>query len=160
MCITFLQKVQVGTLKSKQTTVPLLYNLHFGPLDVIDFPGLDDNDESVPELAELMLTLSQIIVFVVDYRYGFVSVSSSIPIFCRRVSATAINLWLNKIKSGVPVLVCLTHADSLYLECTEREKQYNIEKVETKEKALKNELQVYYNIIYTSIKIIYEMNGG
>ena len=60
--------MQVGTLKSKHTTVPLLYNLEVDCLDVIDFPGLDDNDESVPELAELMLTLSQIIIFVVDYR--------------------------------------------------------------------------------------------
>ena len=59
----------MGTLKSKQTTVPLLYNLGIDSLDVIDFPGMDDNDESVPELAQLMLTLSQIIVFVVDYRY-------------------------------------------------------------------------------------------
>ena len=67
-----MQKVQVGTLKSKQTTVPLLYNLNVGSLDVIDFPGLDDNDESIPELAELMLTLSQIIIFVVDYRYVYV----------------------------------------------------------------------------------------
>ena len=64
------QRVQVGTLKSKQTTVPLLYNLIVDRLDVIDFPGLDDNDESVPELAQLMLTLSQIIIFVVDYKYA------------------------------------------------------------------------------------------
>ena len=64
------QNVQVGTLKSKHTTVPLLYNLegNIDSLDVIDFPGLDDNDDSVPELANLMLTLSQIIIFVVDYR--------------------------------------------------------------------------------------------
>ena len=63
--------MQVGTLKSKQTTVPLLYNLDHivDCLDVIDFPGLDDNDDSVPELVQLMLTLSQIIIFVVDYRY-------------------------------------------------------------------------------------------
>ena len=60
--------MQVGTLKAKHTTVPLLYNLDLDNLDVIDFPGLDDNDESVPELAQLMLTLSQIIIFVVDYR--------------------------------------------------------------------------------------------
>ena len=62
--------MQVGTLKSKRTTVPLLYNLegNIDSLDVIDFPGLDDNDDSVPELANLMLTLSQIIIFVVDYR--------------------------------------------------------------------------------------------
>lgn len=66
--IFFPQKVQVGTLKSKHTTVPLLYNLDTDGLDVIDFPGLDDNDDSVPELAQLMLTLSQIIIFVVDYK--------------------------------------------------------------------------------------------
>ena len=37
-------------------------------LDVIDFPGVDDRDESIPELAELLLSLTRIIIFVVDYR--------------------------------------------------------------------------------------------
>jgi hypothetical protein len=121
-----IKKVQVGTLKSKHTTVPLLYNLDFDNLDVIDFPGLDDNDESVPELAQLMLTLSQIIIFVVDYR---------------RISAHAIKVWLDKIKTDdVPVLVCLTHADNLYLECVGREDEYNTKKVEFKKQAIGIEL--------------------
>ena len=38
-------------------------------LDVIDFPGVDDLDESIPDLADLLLNLAQIAVFVVDYRY-------------------------------------------------------------------------------------------
>ena len=38
-------------------------------LDVIDFPGVDDVDESIPDLADLLLNLAQIAVFVVDYRY-------------------------------------------------------------------------------------------
>ena len=38
-------------------------------LDVVDFPGVDDRDETISELADLLLTLAQIIVFVVDYRY-------------------------------------------------------------------------------------------
>ena len=37
-------------------------------LDVIDFPGVDDNDHNLPELAGLLRTLSQMIIFVVDYR--------------------------------------------------------------------------------------------
>ena len=38
-------------------------------LDIVDFPGVDDRDESISELADLLLTLAQIIIFVVDYRY-------------------------------------------------------------------------------------------
>jgi len=47
------------------TTVPLMYNLdeRVEGLDVVDFPGVDDRD------ADLLLTLSQVVIFVVDYRY-------------------------------------------------------------------------------------------
>ena len=38
-------------------------------MDVVDFPGVDDRDETFSDLADLLLTLAQIIVFVVDYRY-------------------------------------------------------------------------------------------
>lgn len=57
----------------KRTTVPLLYNLEGSVegLDVIDFPGVDDSDHSVPDMANLLLSLSQIVVFVVDYRYCY-----------------------------------------------------------------------------------------
>ena len=138
------QRVQVGTLKSKQTTVPLLYNLNIDSLDVIDFPGMDDNDECVPDLAQLMLTLSQIIIFVVDYR---LVMNMAIDFFltfphCRRISATAIKLWIEKMKSDdVPVLVCLTHADNLYLECATRGKQLNMQEDEVK-RVIQSELQV------------------
>jgi hypothetical protein len=37
-------------------------------LDVIDFPGVDDRDETISELAELLLVIAQVVVFVVDYR--------------------------------------------------------------------------------------------
>lgn len=43
---------------------------------------------------------------------------------------------------GVPVLVCLTHADNLYLECVEKQKEYNVETAEAKKIAFRNELQV------------------
>ncbi|XP_046841075.1 uncharacterized protein LOC124435170 [Xenia sp. Carnegie-2017] len=58
------------TTDQKRTTVPLIYNLdeHFKGLDVIDFPGVDDGDETVPELAKLLLSLTRIVVFVVDYK--------------------------------------------------------------------------------------------
>lgn len=36
---------------------------------MIDFPGVDDRDETIPDLAELLLALVQVVVFVVDYRY-------------------------------------------------------------------------------------------
>ena len=55
----------------KRTTVPFLYNLDgmIDGLDVIDFPGVDDRDETIPDLAELLLSIAQVVIFVVDYRY-------------------------------------------------------------------------------------------
>ena len=48
-----------------------MYNLdeRVEGLDVVDFPGVDDRDETISDLADLLLTLSQIVIFVVDYRY-------------------------------------------------------------------------------------------
>ena len=37
-------------------------------LDVVDFPGVDDRDETIPALAELLLFLAQIVIFVVEYK--------------------------------------------------------------------------------------------
>ena len=50
--------------------MPYIYNLDdkIDGLDVIDFPGVDDKDKSIPELAKLLLSLTRIVVFVVDYR--------------------------------------------------------------------------------------------
>ena len=50
--------------------MPFLYNLDevVEGLDVIDFPGVDDRDETIPDLAELLLSLAQVVIFVVDYR--------------------------------------------------------------------------------------------
>ena len=36
---------------------------------MVDFPGVDDEDDSIGDLADLLLTIAQIVVFVVDYRY-------------------------------------------------------------------------------------------
>ena len=59
------------TTEVKRTTVPFMYNLddYIEGLDVVDFPGVDDRDESISDLADLLLTLAQIVIFVVDYRY-------------------------------------------------------------------------------------------
>ena len=35
---------------------------------MVDFPGVDDRDETIPDLAELLLFLAQVVIFVVDYR--------------------------------------------------------------------------------------------
>ena len=45
-----------------------MYNLDgkVDGLDVIDFPGVDDKDQSVPQLANLLLGLAQAVIFVVD----------------------------------------------------------------------------------------------
>ena len=55
-----------------------MYNLEdkVDGLDVVDFPGVDDRDESISGLADLLLTLAQIIIFVVDYRYSLSDVLS------------------------------------------------------------------------------------
>ncbi len=55
-----------------------MYNLEdkVDGLDVVDFPGVDDRDESISGLADLLLTLAQIIIFVVDYRYSRLDVLS------------------------------------------------------------------------------------
>ena len=64
----FYLKTLVGTTKKKRTTVPLMYNLDgkVDGLDVIDFPGVDDKDQSIPQLANLLLGLAQAVIFVVD----------------------------------------------------------------------------------------------
>ena len=42
----------------------------------------------------------------------------------------------------VPVLVCLTYADLLYLECVTRAEEYKLETTEAKKEAIKHELRV------------------
>ena len=64
-------QIPTGTTECKRTTVPFLYNLNESVegLTVVDFPGIDDQDDSIGDLADLLLTIAQIVVFVVDYRY-------------------------------------------------------------------------------------------
>jgi GTP-binding protein EngB required for normal cell division len=109
-----LEKVKVGVQAVKRTTVPLLYNLEesIEGLDVIDFPGVDDSDQTVPELARLLLSLAQIIIFVVDFKRAF---------------SEPVKAWLQALtKNGAPVHVCLTHADELYSECKRENKLENL----------------------------------
>lgn len=53
----------------QRTTVSFLYNLEgmVDGLNVIDFPGIDDADEGTLYSQEL-LRISQLIVFVLDYK--------------------------------------------------------------------------------------------
>lgn len=62
--------MRVGTRAVKRTALPLLYNLDedVSGLNVIDFPGVDDQEHTVPEVVHHLLSLAQIVVFVVDYR--------------------------------------------------------------------------------------------
>jgi len=64
-------QIPIGTTEMKRTTVPFMYNLdeHVEGLDVVDFPGVDDEDDTIGDLADLLLTIAQIIIFVVDYRF-------------------------------------------------------------------------------------------
>ena len=55
--------------------MPFLYSIPgVDNFDVIDFPGADDQDDHILDLVNLLRTLSQLVVFVVDYRY--VSIAS------------------------------------------------------------------------------------
>ena len=36
---------------------------------MIDFPGVDDQDDRISDLVNLLRTLSQLVVFVVNYKY-------------------------------------------------------------------------------------------
>ena len=77
-----LSQIPAGTAEVKRTTVPLMYNLEerVEGLDVVDFPGVDDRDETISDLADLLLTVSQIIIFVVDYRYVAI-ISSTVTMY-------------------------------------------------------------------------------
>ena len=72
----YLPQVPTGTTEEKRTTVPFMYNMELDDsdqgLDVVDFPGVDDEDDSIPDLADLLLTITQIVIFVVDYRYIYI----------------------------------------------------------------------------------------
>ena len=63
-------QIPTGTTDMKRTTVPFMYNLdaQVEGLDVVDFPGVDDEDDTIGDLADLLVTIAQIIIFVVDYR--------------------------------------------------------------------------------------------
>jgi GTP-binding protein EngB required for normal cell division len=101
----FCQKVPSGTSEAKRTTVPFLYSL--GPdvegVDVIDFPGVDDNDDLIRVLCKILFDLAQVAVFVVEYKNGH---------------SLASMMWLKNIiqSQRIPILICLTHADKLYAE--------------------------------------------
>ena len=70
ICDAFILQIPSGTTDNKRTTVPFLYNLEgeVDGLDVVDFPGVDDVDETISDLADLLLALAQVVMFVVDYR--------------------------------------------------------------------------------------------
>ena len=69
-------QIYSGTTDEKRTTVPFIYNLKRKlegcdegvDIDVVDFPGVDDRDESVSDLTPLLLHLVQIVIFVVNYK--------------------------------------------------------------------------------------------
>lgn len=57
-------------MERRRTTVPFVYSLEedIPGLDIIDFPGVDDQDPTIPDLAKFLLGLAQLVIFVVDYR--------------------------------------------------------------------------------------------
>ena len=74
MCVNInfiiIQEVETGTRAEDRTTVPFLYSIQgVDNFDVIDFPGVDDQDDRISDLVNLLRTLSQLVVFVVNYKY-------------------------------------------------------------------------------------------
>ena len=64
-----IQGIETGTRAEKRTTVPFLYSVQgVENFEVIDFPGVDDQDDHISDLVNLIRTLSQLVVFVVNYR--------------------------------------------------------------------------------------------
>jgi len=53
-----------------RTTVPYIYHLcpHVEGMDVIDFPGADDEQKEVQDLVTSLCVLARMFVFVVDFR--------------------------------------------------------------------------------------------
>ena len=56
-------------MQSARTTVPFIYNMDdlVDGLGVIDFPGIDDKDESIYQLSGILLQLAQVIIFLCNY---------------------------------------------------------------------------------------------
>jgi GTP-binding protein EngB required for normal cell division len=100
----FHTKAPTGTRDAMRTTIPMVYNMdsQVKKLDVVDFPGVDDSDVRVQNLCKVMFGLVQIAVFVVDYRKAHSNASMNILKYIAR--------------AGIPVLICLTHADKLISE--------------------------------------------
>ena len=60
---------------------------------MVDFPGVDDEDDSIGDLADLLITVAQIILFVVDYRYMCVEQECLITFFISTL--TVVNVSRN-----------------------------------------------------------------
>jgi GTPase Era involved in 16S rRNA processing len=93
-----------GNTQAARTTVPLIYNMdnEVEGLSVIDFPGVDDRDDSIGGLAKLLVGLAQIVIFVCEYK---------------RFHTKSAEEWMEILRKDFdssPILVCLTTADRLY----------------------------------------------
>ena len=68
-CFFYFIQTVAGTTQSARTTVPFIYNMDDSVegLSVIDFPGVDDRNESIKELAQLLVGLAQVVIFVCGY---------------------------------------------------------------------------------------------
>ena len=82
-------------------------------------------------MAELLVSIAQIVVFVVDYRYFIIKTFLQTPkyfLVYRKALSDPVKNWLKSLtKPNVPILVCLTHADVLYLECKDDHCESSIE---------------------------------
>ena len=76
-----------------------MYNLdeRVEGIDVVDFPGVDDRDESIPDLADLLLTVSQIVIFVVDFRNSF-------PFHKGTVGEHSLETWLHVLQQNLFII--------------------------------------------------------
>lgn len=91
-------------MERRRTTVPFTYSLEedIPGLDIIDFPGVDDQDSTIPDLARFLLGLTQLVVFVVDYR---------------KCHTESTQKWIEELKDkDIPFIMCFSYGDKLYAE--------------------------------------------
>ena len=86
----------------RRTTVPFLYNFEdvVDGLSVIDFPGVDDRDKTVAKITEILLQLSQLIILVIDYRFG-ACLAACLHAFFKIYNSIRMQARYNRFKASI-----------------------------------------------------------
>ncbi len=79
-----------------------------------------------------------------------------IYILCRRISSDTAKEWLKNLKKAeVPVIVCLTYADRLYMECIEESGGTSPRPTDVVKRKIRKDLHVYCLVYLHGAKIIF-----